>query len=382
MKMDSLTRFAIGVGIALALLLVYNRQKIDMENAALGSDNQAAFEEWQGHRITAPRPSEIETLIGEARTRRSEARANVIVWLGNSQLHTINQYRRGDHLAPHWLAEEAKCDPCIEPLGLSLPNANFQEYLVMAQYAVNRLPVSLLVVKLVFDKLREDGLRDELAPLVTDDVRETLSKSDIGREMIDNWDGRHAQAATGENKQHGLEGFMQKPLEDGLDRLFSNIPLWAERGNLRGHFMLDLFHARNIALGIKPNSLRRMIPGRYARNMRALDQIIALAHSSGIPLLVYVAPIRNDVPLPYDAAAYGRWKNEIEAMAKSKNFAFMNLESLVPNDRWGAYVADEIDFMHFQGRGHQLLAAALWPELRRLLSSRGPALTAGKGSQK
>lgn len=376
LRPDRLTRFVIAVAIALGLLVIYNRKTIDADNAALGVDNHAAFEVWHGHRITAPRPPQIASLIEETRLGLRPDHPPFVLWLGNSQLHTINQYRLGEHLAPYWLGEAARCADCIEPLGVSLPNANFQEYLVLAHYAMSRLPISVIVVKLVFDKLREDGLRDELEPLLTDDVRSALSVSDIGAEMLDIFDKAHVKAATGDaqkggDKQQGLDGFLQKPIEERLDTWLSVVPLWADRANLRGHVMLDLYDLRNFVFGIKPNSTRKMIPGRYDRNMKAFDQLVKLADSARVPLIVYVAPIRNDVPIPYESAAYERWKSDVARMAAAKGFVFMNLERLVPNDQWGSYRADEIDFMHFKGQGHKLLADALWPEIQRRLPAAG-----------
>lgn len=372
MKADSLTRFVIAFVIAMAILIIYNRQKIDAENAALGAENHAAFEIWRGRRITAQRPTEIATLIAEVggtQKAAGAAPAAMVLWLGNSQLHTINQYKAGEHLAPYWLAEEADCNECLLPLGVSLPNANIQEHLVIAEYAMQRLPLSLIAIKLVFDDLREDGLRDELEPLLPEDVRSALSTSEIGKEMLATWNQRRTRGGS-DKKQDGLEGFVQKHIEERLDKVLSAVfPMWAERGNLRARVALDLYDLRNTVLRIKPASVRRMIPSRYDRNMRALEQLSIAAHRAKVPLLVYVAPIRNDVPIPYDVAAYNRWLGVIDAMGAAAGFKVMNLERLVPNDRWGSIRGDDVDYMHFQGSGHKLLADALWPEMRGMISA-------------
>jgi hypothetical protein len=46
----------------------------------------------------------------------------------------------------------------------------------------------------------------------------------------------------------------------------------------------------------------------------------------------------------------------------------LNLERLVPAHQWGSVRKGDIDFMHFQGSGHKLLADALHPEVQRLLA--------------
>jgi len=366
---NPLMRLGLAMLVAFTLLWIYSRQKVDAENAALGEENHAAFEIWNGRRFTAPRPQEIVDLVGgvvASPPRVGALPATTILWLGNSQLHTINQYRSGEHLAPYWLAETAGCGGCLLPLGISLPNANLQEQLVLTQYVLSRIPVKLVVLKLVFDDLREDGLRLELEPMLDTAVRRALSESPAGREILENWNERHTQGDTGEKKPSGLEGFAQRHLEERLDTLFSVFPIWAERGAMRSRLMLDLYLLRNWAFGISPSSVRRMIPARYDRNRRAFDAIVAATRRAGVPLIVYIAPIRSDMAIPYDIDAYRRFIGEIEAKAASDGFAFLDLQSLVPNDQWGSYVAENVDFMHFQGNGHKLLAGALLPYVDKL----------------
>lgn len=380
---DGLSRLLASVAVAVALLVVYNGIKVDAENAALGTENHAAFETWNGRRITAPRPREIADLITDAQTAEATAqlRSPTVVWLGNSQLHTINQYKAGEHLAPYWLAANDSCSGCVLPLGISLPNANIQEHLIIALHAVKRLNIRLVTIKLVFDDLREDGVRDELSLLFTEDVRAELGLSDVGREMIGAFEKRRTETGSIENKPDALAGFAQQKLEEALDTRLSQVfPLWAERGNLRGRLLLDLYHIRNWAFGITPSSVRRMIPARYSRNMRAFDELVLSMRRAGVPLLAYIAPIRADVPIPYDLGAYRRWIEVLALNAQRDGFAFVDLGAIVPGDQWGTYSADQVDFMHFQGSGHKLLAAALWPHMQRALGGSGTVKPAAGGS--
>ena len=41
-----------------------------------------------------------------------------------------------------------------------------------------------------------------------------------------------------------------------------------------------------------------------------------------------------------------------------------------PGDNWGSYTGDDIDFMHFQGAGHRLVAEALLPHVEEMLAGR------------
>jgi hypothetical protein len=365
-KLNSRTRVILAALTAAAMLFLYNRQWIDAENLALGPENQGAFEQWNGQRITAWRPADIMELVG-ARKQSNQISSKNIVWLGNSQLHAINQYKRDDHLAPYWLVKTAACSDCIAPLGISLPNANLQEHLVLTEYVLHRIPVSLIILNLVFDDLREDGLRQELAPLLTPDVRQALQATGIGREMLKPFSEQDEIKDL--EKTGGLHGFAQAMLEDRLDRALGTIvPLWADRANLRNRLLVDLYEWRNLVFGIKPSTIRRVIPARYERNMQAFEEILAVARKSNIPLLVYVAPIRSDVQLPYDVSAYRGWVAGLERKARQDGFMLLNLEGLVPNHLWGSIRREDVDFMHFQGPGHKLLADRLLPEIKRLMS--------------
>jgi hypothetical protein len=364
--MNPLVRLLLAALIALAALIGYNRYHIDAENFALGAENQAAFESWNGRRITAATPRDIAELIEHEAKATSPAtpRPRRVLWLGNSQLHAINQFRTGDHLGPYWLAESCDCDP----LGISLPNASLQEHLVLTHTITARLPVSAVVVKLVFDDLREDGLRDDLAPMLSTEVRQSLGQSDIGAALMRNWDEK-SRAGGGADKTKGLEGFAQKYVEDQLvDGLAALVPLWADRPHLRSRLFADLYDARNWALGITPSTVRRVIKLRFEKNMRAFEALIEYTRKADVPLLVYIAPIRQDVPLPYEVEAYRRWVADVARIAADRGFRFLNLERLVPAHQWGSVRKGDIDFMHFQGSGHKLLADALHPEVQRLLA--------------
>ena len=67
------------------------------------------------------------------------------MWLGNSQLHTINQFQSGQHIAPYWLRQKAQDPSCFWPYGFSLPNANFQEFFILSSYIIFILLASILM---------------------------------------------------------------------------------------------------------------------------------------------------------------------------------------------------------------------------------------------
>ena len=81
--------------------------------------------------------------------------------------------------------------------------------------------------------------------------------------------------------------------------------------------------------------------------------------------MAYIAPLRSDAERPYIAAEYEAFKQDTAAIAAEAGARFLDLEPLVPNEFWGQKDstsldgAAEIDFMHFQSPGHELLARTI-----------------------
>lgn len=367
--MSALIRLAIAVAMALIALHIYNLSSIDPERFGIDATVMLSRESWNGRYYTASTVEWIKSLVADYQKHPIEAQAGckpfTMLWLGNSQLHFVNQAKVGDHVSPYWLRNSLDCPSTTVPLGVSLPNANLQEHYVLEKYVTDRVPVRLILLAVCFDKLRGDGLRPEFASMLDQRDRAVLSKDSIGREIVQiaqkEWKG---QDAGGE--QAGLTGFAQKGVEDRLNAGLEKLsPLWADREKMRLLAFVDLYHLRNAILGIKGTTVRKSIPGRRQRNMRALEALLSDARERGIRTIMYIQPIRQDLPIPYDRSEYEDWKRELSALAPKYGATLLNFETLVPGSDWG--VADTtvgVDFMHFRNQGHKLVATALLPYVR------------------
>lgn len=364
-----------GAFIAGICLVLYGQHRIDAENFGLGPETTRTSETLDdGRKYTAGFLDEIIDVMHDFSTSsgsRSSGREQKILWLGNSQLHAINQFKKGQHVAPYWFLSDFGCSRCLVPLGISVGNANLQEHYVLSRYVAGATPIDGVVLELCFDDLREDGLRPEFSKILSKDVRRAISEKFIGAEILAAWE-KTGTAAKGLDESAGLDGFVQKHLEDGVSAALGKVlPLWNERPGLRARLMVDLYIVRNAVFGIKTTSVRKMIRPRYEKNMRALTEIFSNFRGRGIPVLAYIAPIRQDHALPYDLAEYEAWKVEVGALARLYDVRFLNLEELVPERFWGTVPAnDDVDFMHFQEEGHKLLARALVPHVRAMLEKR------------
>jgi hypothetical protein len=181
-------RLFIAIIIATAALHLYDRLQIQLDQFELEKGTASVAESWQGRPITASTIPAIDELVTNfSQNLTSEPTNKSIIWLGFSQLFTINQYKPGDHLAPYWLIEKSNCNGCIYPLGIALANANFQEYYFLMTMILKIIPpsaLSAIVLTLPFDKLRNDGLRDEFELLMDDGIEAELRQTEIGRDIF------------------------------------------------------------------------------------------------------------------------------------------------------------------------------------------------------
>lgn len=367
-----LPRISLLLGFVLGIAFLYAAApdlKVEkrFENLALGEENTVAMGGVVDIRVHCHDLDDIDLCLNGY--KQAGNAQPVVLWLGNSQVHAINHYRPGEETAApelHGLLQDR--DRYF--LTLSQPNANLQEHYLLFAHLVDKLPVKTLVLPVVFDDMREEGVRTSLAAALKDpDTRGILGGTPVGQSLVANHGDQDAAGNDMAALADTVQEYSERRLNEGLERVW---PLWAERPELRGEFLLSLYLLRNWVLGIDPSSTRKMIPGRYANNREAFQAILDLAGERGIDVLVYVVPLRNDVKVPYDLEEYAAFKAEMATLADRPGVRFANLEDLVPADLWGAKAAttlgggEELDFMHFQAGGHRLLAAALYHELQAL----------------
>jgi hypothetical protein len=329
----------------------------DFNEAALGAETQSVYARYQGERIHCGTFADAGECLAPAQ-RRGLDRA--VVWLGNSQLHAINQLKPGQNTAAGLLAERLRPEG-MEVLAFSQPNASLAEHLVMFEGLRQQVRPSVLVLPLVFDDTREGGIRQDVAKGLADPaVRARVVAGQAGGQIA-------ALAGTitaeqSETADQSLQTRSESALTGALERCCGWETL---RLQARGHVFMALFRTRNTLFGITPNSQRKKLPAVYKLNLAAYEQILASAQAEGIKVIAYVAPLRADAPRPYDAGEYQAFRAETAVIAARQGARFLDLEAAVPDRFWGmkdatgAGAAPELDFMHFQAPGHDLLAARI-----------------------
>jgi len=127
-----------------------------------------------------------------------------------------------------------------------------------------------------------------------------------------------------------------------------------------------LYEARNYIFNISPSSKRKMLPGNYRKNIEALEALFKSAQLNNINVIAYIAPFPSEENNPYDQKEYYQFKDDSRAIARSTGVILYNFEDLIPLNKWGYKagtsfgVEKERDFMHFQHKGHEILAESLF----------------------
>lgn len=367
---DSAALLSIFVALIAGYLLIgqlFGRTDRRLDEFALGKHVATVLRPYRGDQVHCSDVTDASKCVMPAIQRDLPQK---IFWFGNSQLHAINQPDNGARSAPVLLAEQFR-PRNIEVLAFSQPNASLQEHRLMFEFLINQIIPDVLVLPVVFDDTREDHVRSNIRLAFDDpDVRESLSSSALGtRLMMESKDVPVSSSSSGsdfvtlqERVEHKVDLFLAKK---------SNI--WSLRSYARGEIALKLYTTRNQLLGIDASSKRSKIPANYRRNIEAFEEILLRAAKLGATVLVYIAPLRTDVEPPYIKSEYYEFKKEIAALTYHHGERFVDLEKLVPPRHWGLKSSTdldgemELDFMHFQFPGHELLEQAIRLELEAVI---------------
>lgn len=338
-----------GMVMALTAMWLLQHTHVTKDEADALGQTGAAEAVWQGVRLSAWAEPEIYGQLFTA--TNGHPHAKVGCWLGNSQLHTINDYHAGDQSALRYASEQLGWPM----LGLLLPNASLQEHYVVAQWLFTQVKPAWLVVPVCFDDLREDGLREGMKVLGTPETLAAMRRRPAGMKLADELGKIGVERGDAQGTTRKPRSWQQQ-VEELLEReLSARCSLWARRGTAQARCSYALYDFRNWVFRITPSSKRNIIPVRRTKNMDALKETLELAREHQVRCLVYIVPLRWDVEPPYHLSQYADWKQEVQVLCAAQGARFADLDRLVPNECWGLLDGKDIDFMHFKHEGQVLL---------------------------
>lgn len=353
------------ISLPVILLYLLGGTDVNWEELALGKETVSPQVFLQdGTRVYAKREERVihcHSLVN-CLEHFSGNKSNIL-WLGNSQLHAINQFKETEVLASELLYNKLQQNG-VDLLTISHPSANLQEHYVISEYVGGNIHLDVVVVGLVFDDMREFGVRSDVSNVLTDPiVFGALNETSTGKAIIKTSE----KVLDVKDEFGGLNNTQQNKTERFLNlKLASVSESWDRRPYLRGLLFNAMYKVRNHVFNINPSTKRKIIRPRYADNWAALEQLIESHGSRGTKVVLYIAPIRDDVEAPYVFEEYEKFKIDVETLAARKKAIFRNYEAIVPAVFWGVKDstglanAPELDFMHFQQGGHKILSSAIY----------------------
>jgi hypothetical protein len=364
----SLFPFILGLIVAVFLMNIWlkdwNSQGSGAQDFALGLQNTAFFAQDSEYHFHCSDFIErtLHNCIEDYQKKASPA--PIVLYLGNSQLHGINQPNLGLNSSSQIIYKHLKKKNKNQLVTLSMPNISLQEQYATYEYASTKLPVKVLLLAVSFDNTRESGVRDGLIELFSDKLTtKNLSKTLTGSKLLSD----HGEKENAGNDLAALKETQQEYSEKRLNELLGEKwESWDKRGGLRSYLIIKIYQFRNYIFGIDSSSTRNKILARYEENFQALDDLLNLTKYNKIKTIVYSVPLRKDVKIPYDPVEYKEFLYDLQSHTEKAEAIFYNLEDLVPAEYWGTVDGinatggkEEIDFMHFQAGGHELLGAEI-----------------------
>jgi hypothetical protein len=354
----SIIQLVLSLLTAIICFSYLNRVPNSFENLAMGTQTspyQARNE--KGNLIHFLHIDTIE--IHQLDSLVDETNDSVLLFLGNSQSHSINQMQKNDCNYIELVTKKI-ADPC---LAFTFPNANLQEFLLTFDYVLNKVKIKKVFIPIFMDDLREDGIRDVFFSELFHANYQIQNSSLIAKQINLNL---KASDGIGE-KQGELKSTPQEQSEFFLNNyLNQNTSFWSMRETMRGNLFNWMYMLRNTIFGIRPATVRPMISENYLKNFSSLKTILDISLSNNIKVYLYIPPIRSDVPLPYDIYENKKFKLDLKRLVNNySNVMLKDYSTIVPGKFWGykdpTNFIDkrELDFMHFQYGGHQILADSI-----------------------
>jgi len=343
--------------ISLTVITVFSNKQhnINPEEFALGTQNTAILGEYRGYPFNSTGINNSNLIVEGY--EKSGIKGGVVLWLGNSQLHGINDYQLGDLNTPQIMFDTQLANN-LYTIVISPPNGNLQEHLLTYEYLKHKMPIKYLILSLVFDDTREDDIRD-ISKLLDD----TLTNNSLNRYKYFN----DSYKIEEENFNFNSDA-IQKTIQERTEAFFNkyldeNFGIWEHRATIRTNINKNLYYLRNRIFGIDPLTKRKLLYGPYNKNLNALTFLVQETIIDNIPCILYIAPIRQDLEIPYYTNEYEKFKKETLSIANTHKIKFLNLEKIVPPEYWGYREifenSVEYDFMHFKEEGHKILVDTL-----------------------
>jgi hypothetical protein len=300
-------------------------------------------------------------------------KGRLIIWIGNSQQHAINQPQDGDELASVVLHKSLNGNafPGNNPVfGMSYPNLSLSEIFLLTFALVTQHKEKcpgLIILGVRFQDTKQLGFRS--------DFRELLDLPDIEKHLTSFLASMDSDKAI-QDMSGGIAAYQavkneRKTLEHRLSQMTGNIfPLFRERDTINSWLQIKLYMLRNFVLGIHTHTKRPVLESRYQTAMQYLELTLNVSKRAHVPVFVYNIPLRPGSSSPYISSEYQQFRETVSSFCSKYGAKYRDYDSLIPLVEWGTtqIVKEEPDFMHFTGAGHRRLANHVKNDISEFLS--------------
>ena len=260
----------VGVIFGLAVMSSYEN-KTDFGDAALGKGTVSYFhKDKSGNSIHFLPKNSYNDFLNGLSIYSSYPK---ILFLGNSQSHSINQKELNDNTLTGYLYESFISDSILF-FASSIPNANLQEHYLLSQFFFDSISnIETLLLPVFFDDFREDGIRESYFGDFSKSLYQIAENNSLAKRInskLEIWqqkiksNSNDTTASIENNDFTALNKTTQDVVERKLnDVLYRKFNFWQNRQQIRGEFFTTLYLSRNTAFGISAQTTRKKITSRY-----------------------------------------------------------------------------------------------------------------------
>ena len=341
-------------------------RSVNANTLGFAVNSSSVDEERYEGRLFSGFSTSLEELCAGARQWQAEG-YRVALWMGNSQLYSIVNYKPGEHLAVHYAnAFAAKVGAKVRFVQLAEPNANLYElltlYLACRQHGF--IP-DYLILGIVYKNLNDRGLRPTVAAWIN-----TFSPGDL--EALGDAaqaSAAHSESSQGTEPKTDISPAMDKTLaiwiEGHLDAsLAASWPVFKMRDQLRASIEASITRelaSMLFAFSKNKRPVVRISPDAQAWNMQAWARLMQATDGNRTKMFVYKVPHQPGLePFYYVRADYDTFFTALATACATNHVHYADLELLVPSQEWRGYTQfHQPDCFHFQTEGHERLGKAV-----------------------
>lgn len=358
---------SLALGLLLFLCMSYLSSSFKADEVGLGRNTTGHIARFNGKHISGISNGIDSVEFFMTQQKKVENDSNMGLWLGNSQLHSINYYQPGNRLAVEYanmyLTNQGVKQTVYQ---FSCPHLNFIEELIFLAETKNKQIVpKVLIIPITYRSFHFSTIRNELKNLAGYQSIESLVTDERLKNIY-----LYEKESDERGKLASKEKTWQDCSEETLNACLNDyFPFYSFRENTKSFISffplqaIHFFSDKTKDLNVKGKD------ETVALNKKALVTLLDYAKQNNINVILYQVPHPQDPNFFfYNKGAYLAFFKDIQKTSTSyPNTTFLDLSQLVELNLWGISNDGYKDTYHFKDKGHQLLGDTIASTLINIL---------------